>query len=249
MSHTVEVRPASSTAPPLRIAFTPHGPVAHTPDGDLPLPAAWTRLGELDLRAADPAADPASTRVDVSAWAAPELRIIAPEGNPRRRVTYLLPSAQGQRTIVGRGSGADIELTDPHVSRQHLELLVDNHRTLVRDLQSRFGAAINGQPLTRPTPLHHLDRITIGSTTLEYHCPWQALANAAPPPGSNTLSPVTLDTPAANQPVFPLPPPATPLHPGRRATPRWLLPAALLGCVAVTVLSLAATLMLLLQAR
>ena len=50
------------------------------------------------------------------------------------------------RTVIGRGSDADITVDDTGISRKHVEILWDGERAKVRDLGSTNGSQLNGQP-------------------------------------------------------------------------------------------------------
>ncbi|MEJ5340210.1 MAG: ATP-binding cassette domain-containing protein [Thermogutta sp.] len=62
---------------------------------------------------------------------------------------------------VGRGTQADLCLTEPTVSRQHAVLEVRDGRLLVRDLESRFGTFVNGLRI-RERQLRPGDRVRFG---------------------------------------------------------------------------------------
>lgn len=72
---------------------------------------------------------------------------------------------------IGRGEHSTYQVTDPHVSRQHLQIgfdrLAGSH--YAADYRSANGVLVNDQRIVRPTPLRGGDRITIGGTTLAYH--------------------------------------------------------------------------------
>ena len=53
------------------------------------------------------------------------------------------------RTIIGRGSDADITVDDSSISRKHVEILWDGTRAQVNDLGSTNGALLNGQPVAK----------------------------------------------------------------------------------------------------
>lgn len=55
----------------------------------------------------------------------------------------------GARTVVGRGSEADITIDDGGISRRHLEVVWDGRRAEARDLGSTNGSTLNGARLTR----------------------------------------------------------------------------------------------------
>ena len=53
------------------------------------------------------------------------------------------------RTIIGRGSDADITLDDTGTSRKHIEILWDGARAQITDLGSTNGSLLNGEPVTK----------------------------------------------------------------------------------------------------
>lgn len=80
---------------------------------------------------------------------------LAPSGPtvllPRFRVRIVEGIDQGaqatsrsERLVVGTHEGADLRLTDPTVSRFHLELMIDPGGLCIRDLGSRNGTRVNG---------------------------------------------------------------------------------------------------------
>lgn len=91
-------------------------------------------------------------------------------------------------TTVGRGSEADIRITDTAASRQHLQLIWDGTAGIARDLGSTNGSKINGQRFREAT-LSPDTVITIGQTSLRFNLvPMRAARssgggrrNAAPP--------------------------------------------------------------------
>ncbi|MEO8904783.1 MAG: FHA domain-containing protein [Polyangiaceae bacterium] len=67
--------------------------------------------------------------------------------------------------VLGRGSGADIVVAGPLVSRQHAELRETGHGLVVADLSSRNGVFVNGRRLNAPALLAAGDTLAIGETT------------------------------------------------------------------------------------
>ena len=65
--------------------------------------------------------------------------------------------------VIGRSSSCNLALDDGLVSRRHALLRVTANEVVVEDLGSRNGVSINGTPISGPTPVKHLDRVTIGS--------------------------------------------------------------------------------------
>lgn len=81
-------------------------------------------------------------------------------------------------TIVGRGSDADIRLSDSAASRQHLQLIWDGKAGIARDLGSTNGTKINGQRF-REAALSPDTVLTIGQTALRFQLvPSRHAANA-----------------------------------------------------------------------
>lgn len=78
------------------------------------------------------------------------------------------------RTIIGRGSEADVTVDDSGTSRKHVEILWDGTRGQVNDLGSTNGSKLNGQPLKK-APLPPDSVIEIGRTRIVF----RVLAQAA----------------------------------------------------------------------
>lgn len=89
------------------------------------------------------------------------------------------------RTVIGRGSDADITVDDTGTSRQHVEILWDGKRGQVTDLGSTNGSKLNGVPLTK-APLPPDSVIEIGRTRIAFRVLAQASAGA---PGSKRGAP------------------------------------------------------------
>lgn len=53
------------------------------------------------------------------------------------------------RTVIGRGSDADITVDDTGTSRRHVEILWDGKRAQVNDLGSTNGSKLDGRPVTK----------------------------------------------------------------------------------------------------
>ncbi len=78
------------------------------------------------------------------------------------------------RTIVGRGSDADVTVPDTGTSRHHIEILWDGTRAQVNDLGSTNGSKLNGTPISK-APLPADSVIEIGRTRIAF----RVLAQAA----------------------------------------------------------------------
>jgi hypothetical protein len=89
------------------------------------------------------------------------------------RATLVLAEAgkeyplDGDRTVIGRLSGSEVEIQDPGASRRHAEVRREGGEYVLADLGSTNGTLVNDSPVTEQ-PLHDGDRITIGRTVLQF---------------------------------------------------------------------------------
>lgn len=90
------------------------------------------------------------------------------------------------RTIIGRGSDADITVDDTGTSRKHVEVLWDGKRAQVNDLGSTNGSQLNGSPVTK-APLTPDSVVTIGRTRIVFRVLAQSVD--ADLPGSRASAP------------------------------------------------------------
>ena len=77
------------------------------------------------------------------------------------------------RTVIGRGSDADITIPDAGTSRRHVEILWDGRRAMVRDMGSTNGTQLNGQKVTEAA-LTPDSVVTIGRTRITFRVVAQA---------------------------------------------------------------------------
>jgi len=77
------------------------------------------------------------------------------------------------RTVIGRGSDADITIPDAGTSRKHVEILWDGERAMVRDLGSTNGTTLNGRKVSEAA-LPPDSRISIGRTDIVFRVVAQA---------------------------------------------------------------------------
>ena len=77
------------------------------------------------------------------------------------------------RTVIGRGSDADITVDDSGTSRRHVEILWDGSRAQVRDLGSTNGSQLNGSPVKQAI-LEPESIVTIGRTNIVFRVLAQA---------------------------------------------------------------------------
>ena len=80
------------------------------------------------------------------------------------------------RTVIGRGSDADITIADAGTSRKHVEILWDGERAMVRDMNSTNGTTLNGSKVIEAA-LPPDSTIRIGRTDIVF----RVIAQAAPP--------------------------------------------------------------------
>jgi hypothetical protein len=79
------------------------------------------------------------------------------------------------RTVIGRGTDADITVDDSSISRRHVEILWDGTRAQVNDLGSTNGALLNGQAVAK-APLPADSVIDIGRTRIVFRVLAQSAA-------------------------------------------------------------------------
>src|SRR4051812_41717991 len=114
------------------------------------------------------------------------------------------------RCVLGRDVDG-LSLTDPQLSRQHLELLVAADGSVtVTDLASTNGTSLDDVPLSahQPTPWPAGAALRAGATTLVHGRTHAAAATAVSPDGTTIVNrPPRLDTgDAPRVVVFPSPP-------------------------------------------
>lgn len=71
------------------------------------------------------------------------------------------------RTVIGRGSDADITIADAGTSRRHVEILWDGERAMVRDMNSTNGTKLNGAKVSE-AGLTPGSVVTIGRTDIVF---------------------------------------------------------------------------------
>jgi sigma-B regulation protein RsbU (phosphoserine phosphatase) len=117
----------------------------------------------------------------------PQLEWVEPSG---QRQQFVL---QGNLVVIGRRMDSDIVLSHQLVSRRHAQIVRDENRWLLVDLQSTHGTYVNGTPIERHRLISN-DRIQLGRTGIE-------LLFVRQPEDRSRLSSGLLESPGVNPSV------------------------------------------------
>jgi chromosome segregation ATPase len=109
-------------------------------------------------------------RLDPAAQSGPHVEI-APEGAVRllirtdgdSEVVHVL----GRKTTVGRTPDNDLQIDAKFISRNHAVILAGPNHTIIEDLNSTNGVAVNGRRITRHT-MRDGDTVSIGKTSFRF---------------------------------------------------------------------------------
>ncbi len=93
-------------------------------------------------------------------------RVLVVDGPDKGKVVLL--DQPNRSYIIGRGKGTEIKLTDIQASRTHAMFVRKGEKYLCSDLQSRNGTIVNGKVIEGEHDLQPGDRVTVGSTTVEF---------------------------------------------------------------------------------
>ncbi len=134
--------------------------------------------------------------------APPDGYLVVQRGSARIEVVPLL---RGSPVTVGRANTNRIVVADGKCSRQHCEIFSTDARWIVRDLGSRNGITIDGQPVDGDWELEVGQRIGLGGYTLLFTDanPEDATASRLEVPGFSIIerkSGTRFDTPLASRP-------------------------------------------------
>ena len=83
-------------------------------------------------------------------------------GNPIGKIFFL-----EKDNIIGRSEEVTVELDDSTVSRKHAQITEENHRWIIKDLNSSNGTYVNFQMIDQKNLIGG-ETITIGSITLKF---------------------------------------------------------------------------------
>jgi hypothetical protein len=101
---------------------------------------------------------------------------------------------------IGRAHDSTILISDPKVSRRHLQLTWNGAAFVAEDVGSSGGTLLNGMPLRSPTILRPGDTLSIGDTILRLEVASGTATVLAPPREQAPSVPQTPTTPAHLQP-------------------------------------------------
>jgi len=96
--------------------------------------------------------------------------------------------------LVGTGSKAAVQLREDGVAFKHARIAVDGEAVSVRDLKSKHGTLLNGEPVgTDPVPVGDGDTLTVGAAELRFAL---APVDAEEAPAPEDAAPVVEEAPA-----------------------------------------------------
>jgi sigma-B regulation protein RsbU (phosphoserine phosphatase) len=75
--------------------------------------------------------------------AGPRLIVIEPNGTRRAVIVTASPFR------IGRQAGNELTLRDGRVSRQQAQIVIENGRLMLEDMDSRHGTFVNGEKILR----------------------------------------------------------------------------------------------------
>src|SRR5580765_1996502 len=90
-------------------------------------------------------------------------RLVAVAG-PLRESVFALPESE---LSLGRDASNGLPISDPSVSRRHCLIRREGSGFKIRDLDSRNGTLVNGEP-AKDHWLHHLDEIAVGDSVFRF---------------------------------------------------------------------------------
>ncbi len=78
---------------------------------------------------------------------------------------FCLPLREGPN-LIGREPSANVFIDSPAVSRRHAVITVQNHVATIRDLGSKNGTFLNGEPVVASATLNDGDKLVVATTVL-----------------------------------------------------------------------------------
>jgi pSer/pThr/pTyr-binding forkhead associated (FHA) protein len=83
---------------------------------------------------------------------------------PKKDAEYSITSG---RTVIGRGTGSDIIIDDPAVSRMHSAIEFSKNKFVLKDLGSTNGTFMDGNSI-KQSDLVHGSRFQLGAVVIEF---------------------------------------------------------------------------------
>jgi pSer/pThr/pTyr-binding forkhead associated (FHA) protein len=154
---------------------------------------------------------PAEVEDDISTMmAVPPAHLVLELSAGESRIIPLLGDLR-----IGRGSGNDLRLPDPKLSRRHALISVTAEGYLLQDMESRNGIFVNDSRLREPYLLRDGDVICLGDVRLTFR-PEEASASSPPlpPPPPQPVAYLIVQPPFGSPQRFPV---ADEMRIGRRA--------------------------------
>jgi pSer/pThr/pTyr-binding forkhead associated (FHA) protein len=117
---------------------------------------------------------------------------------------------------IGRGSGNELRLPDPRLSRRHALIGVTDKGYLLQDMDSKNGTFVNGNRLGEPHLLQDGDVIRLGEVCLTFHLGKTSTPTppSSPPPPAQPAVYLIVQPPRGSPQRFPV---ANEMRIGRRA--------------------------------
>ncbi len=111
---------------------------------------------------------------------------------PDKGKAWVLPA--GETVLIGRSKATETRLSDPHVSRVHCQVQVEEDKMILNDFESAGGTFVNNRKIHQQE-IKPGDTIRIGETQLRYQDDDVAEASTMAPPVTPTpkLSPGPTD--------------------------------------------------------
>lgn len=106
----------------------------------------------------------------------------------------------GERARIGRADGNEICIQDRRASKYHAEVVYQDGRYALVDLESANGTLVNGQYVIEPVSLNHEDEIVIGRTMLLFQAPADLPEPISPPPAPAAEPPTIVRAPDPTEP-------------------------------------------------
>jgi len=92
------------------------------------------------------------------------IQLVVIEGPDKGRTVDL---QSGQTLVLGRGTGCDVQLKDPHASRTHCRIVVADNRAVLVDAGSRYGTEVGGKQVS-DYELQPDDVISLGESKIRF---------------------------------------------------------------------------------